>query len=101
MPNVRLRAALSHAGLTVDELAEIVQVDVKTVYRWLAGRNPRARYRTKIALALGAQEQELWPDTTPQANRGGTPPARIHESLQDPQAPDWRNLLETAHERID
>ena len=38
MENEHLRTAITRAGLTLEEFADIVQVDVKTVQRWLAGR---------------------------------------------------------------
>ena len=37
MTNDRLRSALSHAGLTVEEVARRAEVDPKTVHRWIAG----------------------------------------------------------------
>lgn len=43
MANDNLRAALGHAGPRPDDLAQIVQVDVRTVRRWLSGGTPYPR----------------------------------------------------------
>ena len=65
MSLVTLRARLGEAGLTVEEFADIVGVDPKTVQRWLDGRTPYRRHRATIARALDTSEHELWPDSIP------------------------------------
>ena len=63
MENEQLRTAITRAGLTLEEFADIVQVDVKTVRRWLAGRTaPYPRNRARVAGALDTTEHALWPD---------------------------------------
>jgi transcriptional regulator with XRE-family HTH domain len=103
MANERLRAAMRHKGLDPDELATIVQVDVKTVYRWLAGRSPRPRFRAQLAKALERPERELWPEIAieapvedPQREIQGAWP-----HTNDYRAPDWRALMRDAVEQID
>ncbi len=49
MANENLKTALQHAGMQPDDLAELVDVDVKTVRRWLYGALPYPRHRTRIA----------------------------------------------------
>ncbi|WP_089213156.1 helix-turn-helix domain-containing protein [Streptosporangium subroseum] len=68
MANERLRAALLERGATVAELAETIQVDAKTVERWITqGRTPYRKHRFAVASFLGAEETYLWPDAlTPQ-----------------------------------
>ena len=58
------RARLAEADLTAEEFAEIVQVDPKTVQRWVAGRVPQRRHRAKVARALDSSPDVLWPDAT-------------------------------------
>ncbi len=65
MKNEQLRTAITRAGLTLEEFADIVQVDVKTVQRWLAGRTPYPRHRGRVAGALDTTEHALWPDAAP------------------------------------
>jgi hypothetical protein len=47
--------------LDVQRLSEAVQVDPKTVQRWLAGRTPHPRHRWAVADALDEDEHYLWP----------------------------------------
>ncbi len=61
MANERLRATLLQRGLTLDQLAEQVEVDAKTVERWIGGRVPYRRSRYAVAMALGVEETYLWP----------------------------------------
>jgi transcriptional regulator with XRE-family HTH domain len=98
--NERLRHAITNAGLDVDQLARAVQVDTKTVGRWVSGRVPYSRHRTRVARALGVTERDLWP----------------HAEIPDPAAtsvelvagfahtadatPTWQALLTDAVERI-
>jgi hypothetical protein len=103
--NENLRAALQHAGLTPDDLANIVQVDVRTVRRWLSGGNPYARQRGKVARALDPPEHDLWPDAaTPPP---GPPEAQesdlvaAYTTAGDLAAPDWKALMRDAADRID
>lgn len=65
MANENLKNALKTAGLTPEQFADILQVDPKSVNRWLAGTTkPYPRHRTKIASALGLAESDLWPADT-------------------------------------
>lgn len=53
--NLRLAAAIVEADLTYAELAEQLQVDPKTVERWVnePGRRPYARHAHAVARVLG------------------------------------------------
>jgi transcriptional regulator with XRE-family HTH domain len=65
MANQNLKNALQDAGLTTEQFAEIIQVDPKTVGRWIAGAStPYPRHRAKITGALALPEAELWPELT-------------------------------------
>ena len=61
MSNERLRAALSESNYTPDAVAERLQVDPKTVRRWLGGRIPHPRHRYEVARAVEQAEEYLWP----------------------------------------
>ena len=69
-PNV-FRTRLAEADLTAEEFAEIVQVDPKTVQRWVAGRVPQRRHRAKVARALDSSPDVLWPDATSPSTEPG------------------------------
>ena len=101
--NYRLRAALTKAGLLPDDLADAAGVDTKTVQRWLSGRTPHPRHRTRVANALHTDELELWPDATP-TTTVEDPTREIAGSYPhgpDPDTPDWRELLDAARDRVE
>jgi lambda repressor-like predicted transcriptional regulator len=62
MPNDRLRTAMLERGITPAQLAAELQVDPKSVERWIKGRTPYRRHRYAVAAQLGADETYLWPD---------------------------------------
>ena len=103
MANEQLRAALARAGLDPDELADQLQVDAKTVGRWLGGRVPRARHRARIAHVVQCPEHDLWPDVieSTQSPDDRRELAGVYAHASDPRAPDWQTLLATARQQID
>lgn len=63
MANERLRAALLQKGVSIADLAEAIEVDPKTVERWVTkGREPYRKHRFATASYLGVDEAYLWPD---------------------------------------
>jgi transcriptional regulator with XRE-family HTH domain len=60
--NEPLRQALLRARLREDDVAARLDVDPKTVRRWLNGRMPYTHNRAAIAELVGADEADLWPD---------------------------------------
>ncbi len=106
MGNDILKHTLKAAGLTAEEFAEIVQVDPKTVQRWVAGRIPRPRHRTTIARALDRPEHELWPDTIPAPDAEESRPS-IGEVIgswgraTDPGAPNPAAFIKSAGDTVD
>jgi transcriptional regulator with XRE-family HTH domain len=59
--NQALRSAMMAAGLQQLDLASRLEVDPKTVDRWLAGRLPHPSNRAAVAKLLSRGEDELWP----------------------------------------
>jgi hypothetical protein len=59
--NERLRTAMAVAQVDLDEIVEATGADTKTVQRWINGRTPNARYRSKVVKLVGAEETYLWP----------------------------------------
>jgi hypothetical protein len=106
LPNENLHAALGQAGLGPDDLAQIVQVDVRTVRRWLSGGTPYPRQRGKVARALDTTEHDLWPDlaTAPPPVRSAPKASDLlagYPTASDLDAPDWKALMRDATDRID
>lgn len=104
MPNHRLHQALERAGLEPQQLADELQVDVKTIERWLHGRTPYDRNRRKLARRLNTTVYDLWPHLAPvpESTLGAEQhTAAVYPSINSPQAPDWRVLLTAATETIE
>jgi hypothetical protein len=103
LANEQLRVAVARAGIEAEDLATGLQVDIKTVHRWLAGRIPRARHRARIAELLDSTEHDLWPDlpAITDTSDDGRDLAGVYLSASDIRAPDWRTLIPDARHRID
>lgn len=92
--NQNLANALETAGVTPQQLAGILQVDPKSVTRWLNGpTTPYPRHRARIARALNVTEAELWPEPHKQD------PARMPDGSAE--APDENRLDHAHHAPID
>jgi transcriptional regulator with XRE-family HTH domain len=61
--NENLRRALLRARLSDEDVAARLEVDPKTVRRWLEGRTPYLRHRWALAGILDLDETDLWPQT--------------------------------------
>lgn len=61
MSNVRLRTSMAQARVDLERVSEKLQVDPKTVQRWLKGRIPHARHRWALAALVDEDEHYLWP----------------------------------------
>lgn len=109
MANQNLKRALDHAGLTEEQFAELIDVDPKTVQRWVAGRTPYRRHRATIARALDLPEHQLWPDPSSgdqaePVNAGQEGAGDVIGSWgysTDPGIPDPVQLLASARRQID
>lgn len=67
--NDSLRQVLADADLDERAVARHLGVVSKTVERWVAGRVPYPRHRSKLADLLGVHETELWPEVSPNPYR--------------------------------
>jgi len=104
MANERLRAALLERGVTPDDLAAAVEVDVKTIERWITrGRNPYRKHRYAVAAYLRMEETYLWPDALSPEQAAGASESEIlnvfpHRSTVPNEL--WHRLFESAEEEI-
>ena len=104
MPNERLRSAIIEAGLTLTEFATKVQVDPKTVERWIVlGRVPHRSSRWVAASLLGADETYLWPAVADDLRTRSASIAEIvtvypHRGAVSQEL--WQVLLESATDQI-
>lgn len=98
--NESLRRALLRARLGEEDVAARLQVDPKTVRRWLEGRVPYPRHRWLLASALGLDEADLWPQFAA-ARSWPQEVQAIYPHCGDMPRETWRSLLDNARERID
>lgn len=98
--NENLRRALLRARLSDEDVAARLEVDPKTVRRWLEGRTPYLRHRWALAGMLDLDETDLWP----QASTTGPYPAEVraiypHRDSVPPEV--WLDLFRSAEQEID
>jgi transcriptional regulator with XRE-family HTH domain len=97
--NETLRRALLQARLNEEDVAARLEVDPKTVRRWLEGRVPYLRHRWALAGMLGVDEADLWP----QLRAAGSWPEEIRRiyAHRDAVPRDvWERLFGSAKNEI-
>ena len=98
--NESLRRALLRARLSEEDVAARLEVDPKTVRRWLEGRVPYLRHRWVLASMLGLDEADLWPQLV--RSRSWPKGVRaIYPHREDVPRETWLRLFSAARERID
>ncbi len=97
--NEPLCRALLQARLSEDDIAARLDIDPKTVRRWLEGRVPYLRYRWALAAILGRSESDLWPQLRAAEPRPGELQA-IYPRLDSVPGEQWQNLLASAQRQI-
>lgn len=105
MGNERLRSQMHQAGLTIGALATKVEVDPKTVERWLDnGRLPHQRHRQKAARVLDSDEAFLWPQLLDDERTRATSEAELmgfYPHRGAVPADLWRRLVDSPTERVE
>lgn len=103
--NERLRDALHSSGITPDTLAKELQVDPKTVERWITkGRVPYSKYRHQIAAMMQESERYLWPDAVTNERADRISESEVvkvypHRGTMPPEL--WDQLLNRATTYVD
>jgi transcriptional regulator with XRE-family HTH domain len=103
--NERLRSAILTNGLGLQGVADELDVDRKTVERWISGRRvPYRRHQFALASLLGRDVSYLWPDarSTEEATAAGQ--AEVLQLFPHRSAvPDelWLEVFERATEYMD
>lgn len=100
--NETLRAALTAKGIDRLDVAAKLQVDPKTVERWLAGRLPHPSTRAALAQLLEVSEEELWPDPeNPHARRFGPEIRAVYPHRSAVPRDIWYKHFADAEHEID
>lgn len=103
MPNERLRTAMLERGVTPADLAAALQVDPKSVERWIRGRTPYRRHRYAVAAHLEVDEGYLWPDAlSPDqvANASESEIVNVYPHRWTVPSEMWRNFFDSAEREI-
>jgi hypothetical protein len=90
-------------GITPIEFATELQVDPKSVERWIKGRTPYRRHRYAVAAHLGVDETYLWPDAlTPDqvANASESEIINVYAHRWAVPSDLWRNFFDDAEQEI-
>jgi transcriptional regulator with XRE-family HTH domain len=102
--NDRLHSVLAQRGVSPESLAEVCEVDPKTVSRWLGGRVPHARHRFRVARHLRVEETFLWPAPPRRSGRQrdglGTELVGTYQNRASVPRDVWLSLLREAQHEI-
>lgn len=105
MTNDRLRDALLRQGLTRDMAAQAINVDAKTIERWITkDRTPYPKHRNALAALLRESESFLWPDARGPARAAEIATSEVvavyphrHEMPREV----WSRLIDSAASQLD
>jgi hypothetical protein len=97
--NEILRRAILSAHLDEVDVAARLDVDPKTVRRWLEGRLPQTRHRWALADLLKLNATDLWPELRTRPSRPGELLA-VYPHRTSVQCEAWRNLFSSAEHEI-
>jgi hypothetical protein len=105
MSNVRLRSAMNALGLSPARLGALVDVDAKTVERWITqDRIPRPKARARVAAELGKDETYFWPvllGTDHAVSPTTSEITRVWPTRSGVPSEVWQRHLDNAQEHID
>ncbi|ORT59700.1 helix-turn-helix transcriptional regulator [Streptomyces sp. CB03238] len=105
MSNERLRSALLARGATIQDLAEAIQVNPKTVERWITqGKAPYRRHQYAAAAFLNVDVTTLWDDSRAVESAADLSKAEIltvYPHRHTVPAGLWREMFARAERRLD
>ena len=105
MVNRRLRGAMLDAEVTPARLAQLAEVDTKTVQRWLTeNRMPYPITRHRVARALGHEETYLWPQLLTDGVGGELrrdPVAGVWPTRTAISSETWHSLFDHVRRQLD
>jgi transcriptional regulator with XRE-family HTH domain len=102
MSNERMRTALAQAGLSATELASKLDVDPKTVERWInPGRRPYLKKAHQAAAVLGRDPEWLWPGLGQVKGKEDSEILAVYPERAAVPRDLWIRLLQDARHGVD
>lgn len=105
MANDRLRDAINRGGLSVDDVAQKIGLDPKSIERWITqDRVPYPKNRHAIAALLRESEAYLWPSAVSEEKAtevSGSEVVQVFPSRNAIPRDLWDRLLNQATSRVD
>jgi len=95
---------MATAHVTIEAVARALEVDPKTVQRWLAGRTPRPRHRWALADLVNTNDESLWPGANLKTANSTSPTSEIvsaYAHRADVPRSLWSSLLHRAYRQVD
>ena len=101
--NETLLRAMYAAGLGEEDIAAQLEVDPKTVRRWMDGRLPFPKYRRLLARLLNSEEPAIWPEllSLPGSRSRPAELAAVYPQRNAVSKQGWVELFRTAEREID
>lgn len=99
--NATLRQALADKRLSDVDVATALDVDPKTVQRWISGRVPQRRHRWGLADLVSRHENDLWPRLTTYTGSLNGDIRAVYPYRSAVPRDVWRDLFRSASEGID
>lgn len=105
MANERLRTAIAGAGYTIQSLADAVEVDPKSVQRWVTqDRMPHPSTRAAVVAVLGGDEVYYWPallDSPAALSASRSELVQLWPSRDRVPSDVWRSLIDGTRAHLD
>jgi len=105
MANERLRSGVRASARSVEEIASEIEVDPKTVERWVStDRVPHRRHRHRLVEMLGKDELYFWPQLESEAGVVAASAAELvtlYPSRGSIAPETWGSLVDSTQESID
>jgi len=101
----RLRDAMMRCEFDTEALARKIDVDPKTVERWIStNRVPHARTRAKASAVLGETQSYLWPDAFDEQQRSEISESelvKLYHRRTQVEDETWARLVDQAEQHLD
>lgn len=99
--NTRLERAMKDAEVTVIQLSRALDVNTKTIHRWLSGSTPSDKHRWAVAKHLRSEADWLWPEAVQLDVSAGDELVAAYTTRSDVPTKSWWEVISRANRQID